>query len=326
MVIPGCHTPREGVRARAGTYISQDMELLQISGEVRQALHDGTGVVALESTIIAHGMPYPENVATALELEAIVRSEGAVPATIALLDGRMRVGLAPADIEHLGRAGSAAVKVSRRDIPLVLARRQPGATTVAGTLVVAAMAGIRLFATGGIGGVHRGAGETMDISADLQEMARADVAVVSAGAKSILDLGLTLEYLETMGVPVIGFGTNVFPAFYTRDSGHPLEYRVDTPEELARILATKWTSGVAGGVLVANPIPVSDALRQAPVQAATEEALADAERLNIRGKAITPYLLARIKELTGGESLAANIALVRNNARLAARIAMADKS
>ena len=326
MVIPGCYTPREGVQARAGTYISQDMELLQISGEVRQALHDGTGVVALESTIIAHGMPYPENVATALELEAIVRSEGAVPATIALLDGRMRVGLAPADIEYLGRAGSAAVKVSRRDIPLVLARRQPGATTVAGTLVVAAMAGIRLFATGGIGGVHRGAGETMDISADLQEMARADVAVVSAGAKSILDLGLTLEYLETMGVPVIGFGTNVFPAFYTRDSGYSLEYRVDTSEELARILATKWSSGVAGGVLVANPIPVADALRQAPVQAATEEALADAERLNIRGKAITPYLLARIKELTGGESLAANIALVRNNARLAARIAMADKS
>ncbi len=299
------------------------MESLDISGEVRQALQAGKGVVALESTIISHGMPYPENVETALALEAIVRSEGAVPATIAILDGRMRVGLEVTDIERLGRTGMAVAKVSRRDLPLVLARRELGATTVAGTLVIASMAGIRLFATGGIGGVHRGAGETMDISADLQEMARAAVAVVSAGAKSILDLGLTLEYLETMGVPVIGYGTDVFPAFYTRDSGFSLEYRVDTPEELAHILAVKWAAGIAGGVLVANPIPVPDALAQAPIQAATEQALADAGRLNIRGKAMTPYLLARIKELTGGESLAANIALVRNNARLAARIAVA---
>lgn len=296
---------------------------LSISPEVTAALHDGRPVVALESTIISHGMPYPENVETALRVERAVLENGAVPATIAILGGQLKAGLSEAEIAQLGKSGREVVKTSRRDIPFVLAKKIAGATTVASTMIIAEMAGIRIFATGGIGGVHRGAAETMDISADLQELARTSVAVVCAGAKSILDIGLTLEYLETFGVPVIGFRTDEFPAFYTRRSGFGVDYRMDSPEDIANVLKLKWETGLKGGAVIANPIPEAHEPALAPIQQATETALAEALRLGVKGKETTPFLLAKIKELTGGDSLRANVQLVLNNAKLAARIAVA---
>lgn len=295
---------------------------LEVSTPVKKALENGAPIVALESTIISHGMPYPDNVKTALRVERAVRENGAEPATIAIIGGKLKAGLTEADIELLGKTGLAVTKSSRRDIPFLLANGQTGATTVAATMIIAAMAGIRIFATGGIGGVHRGAAETMDISADLQELANTSVAVVCAGAKSILDIGLTLEYLETHGVPVIGYQTDEFPAFYTQKSGHVVDYRLDSPLEIAKALNAKWLAGLNGGVIIANPIPQAHEPEAAHIQAATEAALAEAERLGIRGKEITPFLLAKIKEMTGGESLRANIELVLNNARLAARVAV----
>ncbi|TAK37378.1 MAG: pseudouridine-5'-phosphate glycosidase [Saprospiraceae bacterium] len=295
---------------------------LEISPEVKRALAAHEPVVALESTIISHGMPYPDNVETALRVEQAVRSNGAVPATIAILDGKLRAGLNEAEITRLGKAGRKAAKVSRRDIPFVLSCKVPGATTVAATMIIAEMAGIRIFATGGIGGVHRGAAETMDISADLPELANTSVAVFCAGAKSILDIGLTLEYLETHGVPVIGFQTDEFPAFYTRRSGFGVDYRVDSPAELAQALKVKWGAGLKGGVVIANSIPEAHEPAFATIEKATETAIGEARALGIRGKEITPFLLKKIGELTGGESLRANIELVLNNARLAAEVAV----
>lgn len=299
------------------------MPYLEVSTEVKHALRKNQPVVALESTIISHGMPYPENVETALRVELAVRNQGAIPATIAILDGKLKAGLSEAEITQMGQAGRAAIKTSRRDIPVLLSKGLAGATTVASTMIIAEMAGIRIFATGGIGGVHRGAAESMDISADLQELARTSVAVVCAGAKSILNIGLTLEYLETFGVPVLGFQTDEFPAFYTRSSGFKVDYRFDTAQEMANVLKTKWETGLQGGVLIANPIPEAHEPALAPIQEATLTALSEAEKLGIKGKEITPFLLAKIKELTAGESLRANIELVLNNARLAARIAAA---
>jgi pseudouridine-5'-phosphate glycosidase len=295
---------------------------LDILPEVRAALAAQQPVVALESTIISHGMPYPQNVETALRVEAEVRACGAIPATIAVLNGRLKVGLSPDEIAFLGQTGRRAVKVSRRDLAIVLATGATGATTVAGTMIIAALAGIRVFATGGLGGVHRGAQTTMDISADLPELAQTPVAVVCAGAKSILDLPLTLEYLETHGVPVLGFQTDEFPAFFTRESGLPVDVRCDTPQEVAAILRARWRLG-HGGVVVANPIPVELAMPRAVIDAATHQALAEAQAQGIVGKAVTPFLLARVNELTGGDSLTANIGLVLHNARLAAQVAAA---
>ena len=297
-------------------------DILDIHPEVHAALEEHRGVVALESTIISHGMPFPKNVETAKAVEDEVRQAGAVPATIALMDGKFKVGLSPEELQRLGTEGRKVIKCSRRDLPFVLDRRATGATTVAATMIIARMSGVRLFATGGIGGVHRGATDTMDISADLQELARTDVAVVSAGAKAILDIGLTLEYLETQGVPVIGYQTDEFPAFYTRRSGYGVDYRYDDPASLARALLFKWRVGIGGGVLIANPIPASDEMEYAEVQKAIEQALAEADRQNIRGKKITPFLLARIEQLTKGASLSANIELVLNNARLAGALAV----
>ncbi len=295
---------------------------LSLTPEVRAALEDRRPVVALESTIITHGMPYPRNVDTARRVESIVRAAGAVPATCAILDGRLRAGLLPDELERLGRTGPGIPKASRRDLPYLVSRGLDGATTVAATLIIAQLAGIRVFATGGIGGVHRGAATTMDISADLPELARSAVAVVCAGAKSILDLGLTLEYLETQGVPVLGYQTEEFPAFYTRRSGFGLDYRVESAAEIAQLLAAKWAMGLAGGVLIANPVPAEHQLDPESMERAITEALAEAERAQIRGKAITPYLLTSMEALTGGKSLAANIELVCNNARLAGEIAV----
>lgn len=293
---------------------------LVVDPEVEQALAFGRGVVALESTIIAHGMPYPENAEAARRVEAAVREADAVPATIAIVGGRVRVGLDEETLEHVASAPDVA-KVSRRDFPALVARGGDGATTVAGTLIVAVAAGIRVMATGGIGGVHRGAGRSFDVSADLPEIARADVAVVCAGAKSILDLPATLQYLETLGVPVVGFGTDELPAFYCRSSGCRLEERVDDVGELARLVATKWELGLGGGVVVANPIPEEHALDAAEMEARIEDALAEARERGLQGKELTPFLLERIREETGGESLRANVELVLNNARLAGRLA-----
>lgn len=297
-------------------------KLLVITPEVERALADGQAVVALESTIIAHGMPFPKNVETALRVEASIRKEGAVPATIAIMDGHLRVGLTETELEIFGRQGEKATKVSRRDIPFVLARKQNGATTVASTMIIAAMAGIKVFATGGIGGVHRGATTTLDISADLQELAQTSVAVISAGAKSILDLGLTLEYLETHGVPVIGYQTDHFPAFYTSSSGLGVDYRMDTSAEIAEALYYKWGMGLKGGALIANPIPAQFSLAPEVIEDKIEAALSEAHAEKIMGKALTPFLLAKIESLTAGDSLAANIELVLNNARLGAQIAV----
>ena len=294
---------------------------LSISPEVEAALKNGKPVVALESTIISHGMPYPQNVETALKVEQTIRENGAVPATIAIIGGRLKAGCTPEEIEYLGRKGQAVTKASRRDLPVLVARGEDGATTVTTTMIIAAMAGIRVFATGGIGGVHRGAEKTMDISADLEELAETPGMVVCAGAKSILDLGLTLEYLETKGVPVIGYGTDELPAFYTRRSGFKVDYRIDTPEDLAAAFRAKLEMGLRGGMLVTNPIPEEYSMDADYINHAIDEAVAEAERLGIHGKATTPFLLAKIKDLTGGDSLAANIQLVLNNARLAAKTA-----
>ena len=295
---------------------------LDIAPEVAAALRDGKPVVALESTIISHGMPYPQNVETALRVEQTIRNEGAIPATIAVIGGRLKAGLTQDQIEHLGKKGTAVAKASRRDLPVLVAQGKDGATTVATTMIIAALAGIKVFATGGVGGVHRGAEVTMDISADLEELARTPVMVVCAGAKSILDLGLTLEYLETKGVPVIGYGTEELPAFYTRKSGFKVDYRLDTPEEIAEAFKAKQAMGLGGGMLVTNPIPEAYSMDPERINATIDEAIADAKRLGIHGKETTPYLLARIKDLTGGDSLAANIQLVLNNARLASQIAI----
>ena len=294
---------------------------LDVHPEVAEALQRGAPVVALESTIISHGMPWPQNVETALRVEAEVRHAGAVPATVAVIDGRMKAGLTQPEIQALGRAGQAVPKASRRDLPFLLAAGATGATTVAATMIVAALAGIRLFATGGIGGVHRGAETSFDISADLQELARTPVAVVCAGAKAILDLRLTLEYLETHGVPVIGFGTDELPAFYSRRSGLPLAWRLDTPSAVARVLHAKWAAGLAGGAVIANPIAQAHEIAQERIGACIDQALAEAQARGVAGAAVTPFLLARVSDLTGGQSLASNIELVLSNARLAASVA-----
>ena len=294
---------------------------LDISPEVKAALEAGKPVVALESTIISHGMPYPKNVETALLVEQTIRSNGATPATIAVISGRLKAGLSREEIEYLGKTGRGVAKASRRDLPALVARKADGATTVATTMIIAHMAGIKIFATGGIGGVHRGAEVTMDISADLEELAQTPVMVVCAGAKSILDLGLTLEYLETKGVPVLGYGTEELPAFYTRQSGFFVDYRVDSPEELAAIYRAQRDMDYRGGMLVTNPIPAEYAMDKAVIDKAIDEALRAAEEQGVRGKETTPFLLAKVVELTGGDSLESNIKLVLNNAALAAKTA-----
>ena len=296
---------------------------LDISPEVKAALEAGKPVMALESTIISHGMPYPKNVETALLVEQTLRDNGAVPATIAVIGGRLKAGLSKEEIEYLGKTGRGVAKASRRDLPALVARGADGATTVTTTMIIAHMAGIQVFATGGIGGVHRGAETTMDISADLEELAQTPVMVVCAGAKSILDLGLTLEYLETKGVPVIGYGTEELPAFYTRKSGFGVDYRVDSPEELAAMFAAQRDLGYKGGMLVTNPIPEEYAMPKDVIDAAIEQALRECKEQGVHGKETTPFLLARVVELTGGDSLESNIQLVLNNARVAARTAAA---
>jgi len=295
---------------------------LDVAPEVAAALAAGRPVVALESTIITHGMPWPQNLETALRVEAAVRDAGAVPATVAVRAGRLQAGLPAEALEHLARRGLAVAKASRRDLARLVAAGQDGATTVAATMIVAARAGIRVFATGGIGGVHRGAATTFDISADLMELARTPVAVVCAGAKSILDLPLTLEVLETHGVPVLGYGCDHLPAFFCRDSGLPLDQRVDDVTQLAAIVQAHWALGLGSGVVVAQPIPEADALPREAMDATIAEALAEAERAGVAGKALTPFLLDRVSRMTAGRSLAANIALVLNNARLAAALAV----
>ncbi len=298
-------------------------ENILYSPEVAEAIENGRPVIALESTIISHGMPYPQNVETARNCERIARECGAVPATCAILGGRLCAGLTDEQLEYLGKAGPKVFKASRRDIAVIAARGGDGALTVAGTMILAAMAGIRVFATGGIGGVHRGATETMDISADLEELGRTNVAVVCAGAKSILDIGLTLEYLETKGVPVIGFGTDEMPAFYTRSSGFGVDYRMDTAEEIAAAVRMKNGLGIAGGTLIVNPVPEEYSMDKEKIDSVIEAAVEKANSLGIKGKNITPFLLAEIKDVTGGSSLETNIALVYNNVRLAAGIAKA---
>lgn len=291
--------------------------------EVREALGEGRPVVVLESTIISHGMPYPQNVETAMSVERILREEGVVPATVGIVDGEGVVGLSEAEIEELGRRGSGVPKVSRRDLPVVMAEGSWGATTVATTMILAAKAGVEFFVTGGIGGVHRGAENTFDVSADLEELGRTNVTVICAGAKAILDLPKTLEVLETKGVPVLGFGTEELPAFYTRTSGLSVDRRVDDAEEVARIVRAKRELGLDGGVLVANPIPEQWSMEPGVINAAIEEALAEMDAAGVHGKECTPFLLAKVKEITGGDSLDANIQLVYNNARVGAAIARA---
>lgn len=295
---------------------------LSYSQEVLEAKEKGLPIVALESTIISHGMPYPQNVQTAREVEAIIRENGAVPATIALIDGKIKIGLSDEELEMFGNAQGVA-KASRRDLGYLLATKKLGATTVAATMICAELAGIELFVTGGIGGVHRGAETTMDISADLEELAMTNVAVVCAGAKSILDIGLTLEYLETKGVPVIGYGTDMLPAFYTRESEFNVNFRADSPEEVANMMRAKWDLGLRGGAVIANPIPQEDAMEASFINDIIEKALAEAEEKGIAGKEVTPFMLGKVKELTAGKSLEANIALVKNNARIGAGIAVA---
>ncbi len=294
---------------------------LDVNPEVAQAIEQGKPVVALESTIISHGMPYPQNVQTALNVEKIIRENGAVPATIAIIGGRLKAGLTPEEIEYFGKKGRAIHKASRRDLAVLCARGEDGATTVTTTMMIAHMAGIRFFATGGIGGVHRGAETTMDISADLEELARTPVMVVCAGAKSILDLGLTLEYLETKGVSVLGYQTEELPAFYTRKSGFGVDYRMDSPAELAAAFKAQNDMALGGGMLVTNPIPEEYSMPKEIIDAAIDRAIAECNEKGIKGKETTPFLLARVAELTGGDSLASNIQLVYNNARLTAQTA-----
>lgn len=297
-------------------------ELIQLSPEVAAAREQGRPVVALESTIIAHGMPWPQNLETARQVEDVIRIEGAVPATIAVIAGRIRVGLTDAELHQLAQAPDA-MKLSRRDLPYAIATGRLGATTVAATMICAQLAGIEVFVTGGIGGVHRGGAESFDISADLQELARTPVAVVCAGAKSILDLALTLEYLETHGVPVLSIGQDNFAAFFTPDSGLKADFRMDDAQTQARFIRAKWALGLGGGVVVSNPVPAAQAMPREEIDAITAQALAEADAQGIAGKAITPFLLGRIKALTGGRSLATNIALVKNNAVAGARLARA---
>lgn len=304
----------EGVRHMLNKY-------LEIEEEVQYALDNNKPIVALESTIISHGMPYPQNVETALELERIIKDRGAVPATIAILEGKLKVGLTEDEIEYFGKPRKI-LKVSRSDIPYVVSEKLDGATTVAATMIISNLAGIKVFATGGIGGVHRGAGRTFDISADLQELAKTNVAVVCAGVKSILDIGLTLEYLETYGVPVIGFKTEEFPAFFTRKSGFGVDYTVDDEKELANIIKTKWNLGLQGGVVIGNPIPEKYEMNYIRINRAIEKALKEAEINGIKGKEVTPFLLSKVKEETGGDSLKSNIQLVYNNGRVAADLAV----
>jgi len=295
---------------------------LNVKDEVRSALAEGKPVLALESTIIAHGMPYPENVETALRVEQIVRDGGAIPATIAVMNGQIHIGLTNDELVHLAKAENA-MKLSRRDLPFALAQNKLGATTVASTMIAAAMAGIEVFATGGIGGVHRGAEKTWDVSADLIELSNTNVTVICAGAKAILDLPKTMEYLETFGVPVIGFGTKELPAFYSKKSGIPLEMSVSSPRELAHLIETKRALGLSGGILVVNPIPEAYNMDFDQMEKVIEKALEAARNKGIQGKAVTPFLLKSIKEFTSGQSLASNIELVLNNAQLGAAVAVA---
>lgn len=295
---------------------------LEIKEEVKEALKAGRPVVALESTIIAHGMPYPQNIETALEIEDIIRENGAVPATIGIIDGKIKVGLTKDEVKFLGESKEV-IKVSRRDLPIVLAEKKHGATTVAGTMIAADLAGIKIFVTGGVGGVHRGAEKSFDISADLDELKQTSVAVIAAGAKSILDLGLTLEKLESFGVPVLGYQTEELPAFYSRHSGFKCDYKLENPEHTADILRAKWELGLEGGVLIANPVPKADEIEYSVINEKIEQALAEAEEKSISGKELTPFLLDRIKEITDGKSLETNISLVRNNAVVGAKIAAA---
>jgi len=297
-------------------------EYLDIKSDIKNALAEKRPIVALESTIICHGMPFPQNMETALKVEEIVRSHGAVPATIAILNGKLKVGLSKDEIEYLGKKGNKIVKASRRDLPYLISKKVDGATTVASTMIVAHMAGIKIFATGGIGGVHRGAERSFDISADLQELAKTNVAVVCAGIKSVLDLGLTLEYLETNGVPVIGYQTKELPAFYSQNSGFEVDYRLDSPKEIATFIKTKWQMNLTGGIVVTNPIPIKYELDHYLMTKTINTAILEAEKNKIKGKESTPFLLAKVKELTAGKSLDANIQLVYNNAKLAAEIAM----
>lgn len=295
-------------------------DYLDIAPEVAEALAHNKPVVALESTIISHGMPYPKNVETALMVEKIIRDNGCVPATIAIIGGKLKAGLSEAEIEYLGKVGHDVPKVSRRDLPVILAKKCDGATTVATTMIISALAGIKVFATGGIGGVHRGAETTMDISADLEELAMTPVSVVCAGAKAILDLGLTLEYLETKGVPVLGYQTEELPAFYTRKSGFKVDYKVDTPAEIAAIIGAKHNVGLQGGVLITNPIPQQYSMPEDVINKAIDQAIKEQNEQGIHGKESTPFLLARVAELTGGDSLESNIQLVFNNVRLGCEI------
>lgn len=294
---------------------------LDIKEDVLKALNNGEPVVALESTIISHGMPYPQNVETALNVESIIREKGAIPATIGIIKGRLKVGLTKDEIDYLGKAKNV-VKTSRRDLPFIISKKLDGATTVASTMIIASLAGIKVFATGGIGGVHRKAQETFDISADLQELAHTNVAVVCAGAKSILDIGLTLEYLETFGVPVVGYGTEEMPAFYTTRSGYKVDYRVDTPDELAEAIKAKWDLNLNGGLVIGNPIPEEYEIDYEKISKVIDEAVEEAERQGIKGKETTPFLLSKVKDITKGDSLDANIQLVYNNAKVAAELAV----
>jgi pseudouridine-5'-phosphate glycosidase len=296
-------------------------QYLDIATDVEEALQSGKAVVALESTIISHGMPYPGNVETALAVEGVVREGGATPATIAIMGGRLKVGLTAEEIQHLGKKGLDVIKSSRRDLPFLIARKEDGATTVAATMIIASLAGIRVFATGGVGGVHRGVQDTMDVSADLEELANTNVAVVCAGIKSVLDISRTLEYLETSGVPVVGFETNTLPAFYSRKSQFPVDYRVDSAHEVAVAMQAKWDIGLQGGMIVAVPIPEEHGLDSIEIGAVIDAAIEEMQRQGVTGKDTTPFLLARIAEQTGGRSLTANIALVKNNAKVAAEIA-----
>ena len=292
-----------------------------ISPEVQAALENNRPVVALESTIISHGMPYPQNKETAIACEQIIRDQGVTPATIAIIKGKLCIGLTEDQIEYIAKAGKDVIKTSRRDIPIIVSKEYDGATTVSATMFIASLVGIKIFATGGIGGVHRGAELSMDISADLDEFAKTNVAVVCAGAKAILDLEKTLEYLETKGVPVIGYQTKILPAFYTRTSPYRVDYQLDTPCEIAKMLKTKWSLGLDGGVIIANPIEEQYSLDETLMNKAIDEAISKMNELGIKGKETTPYLLATIKEITGGESLASNIKLVFNNCLLASKIA-----
>ena len=296
-------------------------DFMDVTPEIEQAVREGKPVVALESTILSHGMPYPENLAFAREVERIIREQGAVPATMAVIDGRLKAGLTEDELVRMCEA-KGVLKVSRRDLPIVVAKKLTGATTVATTMILAELAGVRVFATGGIGGVHRGGEDSMDISADLQELAHTSVAVVCAGAKMILDIGRTLEYLETMGVPVLGLDTDEFPAFYCRRSGFGVDYNAKTPRDVAQIAAAKWGMGLAGGMLIGNPVPEEYAMDFDAMSAVIDRAMAQAEEAGVRGKNITPFLLAHIVELTGGDSLKTNIQLAFNNARAAAQIAV----